>query len=104
MQINSSVLSFRFVISRDCLRFVTSPWNCYVHAPVKETPKKLSLTRKNYFFCEQSVFDFVNNQLEKSEQSHGYRWMHQKCKLNGFKVKRVDIRLLLKVVDQHDVD
>ena len=71
---------------------------------LKRHLKKLRLTRRNNFSCEQSVFDFVYNQLEKSGQSHGYRWMHQKCKLNGFKVKREDIRLLLKVVDPHGVD
>jgi hypothetical protein len=71
---------------------------------LKRHLKTLNLTRRNNFSSAQSVFDFVNDQLETSGQSHGYRWMHQKCKVNGLKVKRDDIRLLLQVVDPHGVD
>lgn len=48
--------------------------------------------------------NFEYNQLESSGQNHVNRWMYQKCKLNGLKVKREDIRLLLQVIVPHAVD
>lgn len=71
---------------------------------LKRHLKNLNLTKRKNFSSEQSVFSFVYNQVETSRQNHGYRWMYQKCKLNGFKVKREHIRLLLKVIDPNGVD
>lgn len=71
---------------------------------LKRHLKNLNLKKRNFFSYEQSVFSFVINQVETSRQNHGYRWMYQKCKFNGFKVKREHIRLLLKVIDPNGVD
>ncbi|XP_030585163.1 uncharacterized protein LOC115780219 [Archocentrus centrarchus] len=59
--------------------------------------------RKNKTEVEE-VAAFIQAQLENSGQSHGYRWMHQKCWMNGIVTDRETVRLLLRLLDGEGVD
>ncbi|KAL3857201.1 hypothetical protein ACJMK2_011893 [Sinanodonta woodiana] len=50
-----------------------------------------------------TVLSFIEYQLTTSGQMHGYRRMCQKCLLNGFKVKKEYIRLMLRMLDPQGV-
>ncbi|XP_039858032.1 uncharacterized protein LOC120715240 isoform X2 [Simochromis diagramma] len=50
------------------------------------------------------VAAFIQAQLAMSGQCHGYRWMHQKCWMNGIVTDRETVRLLLRLFDGEGVD
>ncbi|ROJ57643.1 hypothetical protein DPX16_23842 [Anabarilius grahami] len=50
------------------------------------------------------VAAFIEQQLQTSGQCHGYRWMHQKCWLNGIITDRETVRVLLRLLDGEGVD
>ncbi|XP_027858982.1 uncharacterized protein LOC114135683 [Xiphophorus couchianus] len=50
------------------------------------------------------VAAFIRQQLETSGQCHGYRWMHQKCWMNGIVTDRETVRVLLRLLDGEGVD
>ncbi len=50
------------------------------------------------------VAAFIEQQLQTSGQSHGYRWMHQKCWLNGIVTDRETVRVLLRLLDGEGVN
>ena len=41
----------------------------------------------------------LSNELQYSGQLHGYRWMYAKCREHGLRVKKEDVRLVLKELD-----
>ena len=47
---------------------------------------------------------YVDQELSKSGQLHGYRWMHLKCIQNGFVVNQETVRLLIKMFDPVGVE
>ena len=55
-------------------------------------------------FSDLSVLvDFISDQLQYSGQLHGYRWMYAKCREHGLRVRKEDVRLLLKELDPRGV-
>ena len=50
--------------------------------------------------CER----FIRDQLSKSGEMHGYRWMHMKCIQHGIVVSQDTVRLLLQLLDPIGVD
>lgn len=42
---------------------------------------------------------YIAEQLNKCGKQNGYRWMHRKCLLNGFKVARADVATLQSIID-----
>ncbi|XDV17739.1 hypothetical protein PO909_023558, partial [Leuciscus waleckii] len=50
------------------------------------------------------VAAFIEQQLQTSGQCHGYRWMHQKCWMNGLVTDRETVRVLLRLLDGEGVD
>ncbi|CAL8234156.1 unnamed protein product [Arctogadus glacialis] len=66
-------------------------------------PKFLS---PNSFSIHQDLsvlVDFISDQLQYSGQLHGYRWMYAKCREHGLRVRKEDVRLLLKELDTRGV-
>ncbi|CAL8395131.1 unnamed protein product [Boreogadus saida] len=49
------------------------------------------------------LVDFISDQLQYSGQLHGYRWMYAKCREHGLRVRKEDVRLLLKELDPRGV-
>ena len=45
------------------------------------------------------VVQFIEQQLQGSGQLHGYRIMHAKCRQNGLRVRKEDVRVILKCLD-----
>ena len=70
---------------------------------LKRILKKLNLQRRTIFANDEYVIDFIENQLLESGQLHGYRWMHEKCLEHGVKVRREDVRIILKALDSNGV-
>ncbi|XP_030196023.1 uncharacterized protein LOC115531109 [Gadus morhua] len=50
------------------------------------------------------VAAFIKAQLQTSGQCHGYRWMYQKCWINGIITDRETVRVLLRLLDSEGVD
>ncbi|KAJ8018223.1 hypothetical protein HOLleu_43905 [Holothuria leucospilota] len=46
---------------------------------------------------------FVNNELERPGNLHGYRWFHQKLRNSGFMIDKETVRSLLLVLDPEGV-
>ncbi|KAK0156578.1 hypothetical protein N1851_000010 [Merluccius polli] len=64
---------------------------------------------KKRFWRRKNKTDVVEvaafiEQLETSGQCQGYRWMHQKCWLNGIVTDRETVRILLRLLDGEGVD
>lgn len=57
------------------------------------------LGRRRNFADLDSVFDFVQQQLQGSGKMHGYRWMFTKCRESGLKAKKEDVRMILAELD-----
>ncbi|XP_042073225.1 uncharacterized protein LOC121813492 [Haplochromis burtoni] len=49
------------------------------------------------------LVEFIDNQLQYSGQLHGYRWMYAKCREHGLRVRKEDVRLVLKELDPRGV-
>ena len=45
------------------------------------------------------VAAFIEAQLQTSGQCHGYRWMYQKCWINGIITDRETVRVLLRLLE-----
>lgn len=65
--------------------------------------KKKLWRRKNKTDVAE-VAAFIEQQLQTSGQCQGYRWMHQKCWLNGIVTDRETVRILLRLLDGEGVD
>lgn len=50
------------------------------------------------------VATFIQRQLETSAQCHSYRWIHQKCWLNGIVTDSETVWILLPLLDGEGVD
>jgi hypothetical protein len=59
--------------------------------------------RKNYTSIEDTVL-FINQQIQESGKLHGYRWMHERCKINGIKARQQDVRMILSALDPNSVE
>ena len=57
------------------------------------------LYRRKHISNIEDVIRFIQDQLDKSGQMHGYRWMHFKCIQNGLTVSQDAVRLLLQILD-----
>ncbi|KAL3866206.1 hypothetical protein ACJMK2_043528 [Sinanodonta woodiana] len=70
---------------------------------LKRKLHELNLTRRKGYSDLDTVLSFIEYPLTASGQMHGYRWMCQKCLLNGLKVKKEDIRFMLRMLDPQGV-
>ena len=61
--------------------------------------KEMDLFRRKFYTDISEVVYFIDKQLKTSGKLHGYRWMHQKCELEGIKVRKEDVRLILSALD-----
>jgi hypothetical protein len=57
------------------------------------------LTRRLNFSDINQVKTFIQSELGRSGQLHGYKWMHLKCIQAGVVVNQSDVRLILKDLD-----
>ncbi|CAC5417907.1 unnamed protein product [Mytilus coruscus] len=58
---------------------------------VKRYLKEMNLARRKDYSNIRSVFNFVHTQVTSYGPAHGYRWMYQKCKRHGFKIKETTL-------------
>ncbi|CAG2187419.1 unnamed protein product [Mytilus edulis] len=63
----------------------------------------MNLARRKDYSNIRSVFNFVHTQVTSYGPAHRYRWMYQKCKRHGFKIKRDHISLMLNTIDPEGV-
>ncbi|KAK0135212.1 hypothetical protein N1851_028967 [Merluccius polli] len=49
------------------------------------------------------LVDFIRDQLQNLGQLHGYRWMFEKCCQHGLRVRKEDVRLILRELDPRGV-
>ncbi|KAK7930049.1 hypothetical protein WMY93_006444 [Mugilogobius chulae] len=45
------------------------------------------------------LVDFITTQLRGSGQLHGYRWIYAKCRESGLRVRKEDVRIVLRELD-----
>ena len=66
---------------------------------LKRVLKSRGLARRKSFDNIAEIIDFIQHQLDLSGQLHGYRWMYEKCNVNGIKCKKEDVRIILQVLN-----
>lgn len=59
----------------------------------------MGLFRRKGYSDVIDVISFVELQLKESGRQHGYRWMTQKCSVNGLKCTQEDVRVILRILD-----
>lgn len=65
--------------------------------------RKRLYKRKNYTNLEEILF-FLQAELQKSSQLHGYKWMHLRCLQSGYVVTQNTVRLILSMLDPVGVE
>ena len=65
--------------------------------------RELSLFRRKGHTDILDVACFIEEELQKSGQLHGYRWMHLKCIHNGINIDKESVRHLLGLLDPNGV-
>lgn len=64
----------------------------------------MKLYRRKHYTDLLNIALFIENELSKSGQLHGYRWMHMKCQQNGLVVNRETVRILQQILDPNGVE
>ncbi|XDV31020.1 hypothetical protein PO909_033797 [Leuciscus waleckii] len=70
---------------------------------LKRILRERGLFRRKNYSSLVDLIDFIRNQLQFSGQIHGYRWMYAKCREKGLRVRKEDVRLVLKELDPRGV-
>ena len=63
----------------------------------------MKLYRRKHYTDLLNIALFIENELSKSGQLHGYRWMHLKCLQNKMVVTRETVRILQQILDPKGV-
>ena len=66
---------------------------------LKRILKELDLFRRKNVSSVLDVAMFINDELNKTDSMHGYRWMQYKCLQNGLVVPRDDVAALMQLLD-----
>lgn len=78
--------------------------HCLSERTLKRILRKHSLYRRKNYTNLNNIVAFIDEQVRRSGQLHGYRWMHLKCLHEGFIVKRETVRLALQLIDPDGVE
>ena len=70
---------------------------------LKRRLSNMNLRRRQYDSLTTAVH-FIQGQLLRSGQLHGYRIMHAKCLQSGIRVRKEDVRLIMKALDPEGVE
>uniref|UniRef100_A0A0F8C524 Integrase core domain-containing protein n=1 Tax=Larimichthys crocea TaxID=215358 RepID=A0A0F8C524_LARCR len=70
---------------------------------LERTMQRKGLWRRKDKTDVAQVSAFIEAQLQNSGQCHGYRWMHQKCWMNGMVTDRETVRILMRLLDGEGV-
>lgn len=74
------------------------------HRSLKRLQSKLKLYRRKKFSKIEDVIKFLEEELQKASQLHGYRWFHLKCLQNNLVVTQEIVRELLLYLDPKGVE
>lgn len=74
------------------------------HRTLKRILSRSNLFRRKRYSKLEDIMNFMQQELEKSAQLHGYRWFHLKCLQSGLVVTQNIIRELLLYLDPIGVD
>ncbi len=66
---------------------------------LKRILREKGLSRRKSYSALADLVDFISHQLQYSGQLHGYRWMYTKCRDRGLRVRKEDVRMVLKELD-----
>lgn len=90
---------------KEILSFLSLRHNIKIsHRSLKRMLRRRGLYRRKYFTNLEVIVSFLQREVQRSSQLHGYRWMHLRCLQHGFTVTQDVIRLALNAVDPHGVD
>ena len=70
---------------------------------LKRTLRKSNLQRRKNYSDILEVAIFLEDVLSKGEQQ-GYRWMHLRCRQNGFNIPRDTVQALMQIIDPVGVE
>lgn len=71
---------------------------------VKRILAKLHLYRRKHFSSIEDVVRFMEREIQKSSQLHGYRWFHLKCIQNDLVITQSIVRDLLWYLDPQGME
>ncbi len=66
---------------------------------LKRILREKGLSRRKSYSALVDLVDFISHQLQYSGQLHGYQWMYTKCRDRGLRVRKEDVRMVLKELD-----
>lgn len=90
---------------REILAFLKNLHNRRISSrTLKRILSKLRLYRRKNYSKIEDVAKFLENELMKSGQLHGYRWMHLRCLQNNLIVTQSVVRELLTYLDPQGVE
>ena len=70
---------------------------------MKRITATLGLYRRKNRSDPLDVASYICQELRRSGQLHGYRWMYTKCKERGYVVDQETVRLIIKYLDPEGV-
>ena len=71
---------------------------------IKRLIATLGLYRRGHHSSLEDIIEFITDQIKRSGQQHGYRFMHQKCLRSGLIVPRQVVSDALSILDPVGVD
>lgn len=71
---------------------------------LKRILSKHELYRRRRYSKIEDVVEFIQREIEKSGQLHGYRWMHLRCIQNDLVVSQNIVRDILLILDPEGVE
>lgn len=74
------------------------------HRTLKRLLRRLKLFRRKDYSKIEDVAKFLENELNKSGQLHGYKWMHLRCLHNNLVVTQEVVRDLQGLLDPRGVE
>lgn len=90
---------------KDILAYLKLLHNKYISArTLKRILNKLKLYRRKNYSSFEDVVNFLQQEVTKSGQLQGYRWMHLRCIQNNLVVTQEIVRELLRLLDPDGVE
>ncbi|EFA07710.1 hypothetical protein TcasGA2_TC002187 [Tribolium castaneum] len=103
-----SLLKFYFRLGlrhAEILSFLVLRHGVFIsESTLKRALRRQQLFRRKKYSRLQNVLVFLQEEIQKSGQLHGYRWMHLRCLQKGFIVRQETVRFILQIIDPVGVE
>jgi hypothetical protein len=93
------------LLYRDIVRILDKSHEVHIsERHLKRILRGLNLRRRGGYSSVHEVVQFLMTEIRGSGMLHGYRIMHARCIQNNTRVKKEDVRLILREIDPEGVE